>query len=301
MKRRNFLSLSLTTAAGMVAWSFRSNNLASGKNSAIPVSSNVWVYAKNLPKNNVTPILGQIFSDMKFAGFDGIELMENTLREAGTVNLITELVDQYKISVIGTSYSANMWDESRHNEILDDAENVMKNMARIKARTFGTSVGRPSGRIKTADELDAQAILLKQLISLGEKNGVVLNLHNHTYEVENNMYDLRGTIKRIPNVKLGPDLNWLTRAGVDPITFLNEFKDNIVFLHLRDQLANGEWAESLGEGVTDFKKIAGTLMVNNFKGDIVVELAHSDGFIPSRPVSESLKMSRDYIFKSMCY
>lgn len=301
MKRRNFLSLSLTVATGMVASRLPAINLVRSRKTSTPVGGNVWVYAKNLPDNNVSPILDQIFSDMKYAGFDGIELMENTLREPATIKIITELIEQFKIPVIGTSYGANMWDESKSNEILEDAENVMGNMARIKARTFGVSVGRPPRRLKTENELDAQAALLKKLITLGEKNGVILNLHNHTYEVENNMYDLRGTLKRIPDVKLGPDLNWLERAGVDPISFLNEFKDNVVFLHLRDQLKNGEWAESLGEGITDFKKIAETLKENKFKGDVVLELAHADGFIPSRPVRESLKMSRDYIRKIMKY
>jgi sugar phosphate isomerase/epimerase len=194
-----------------------------------------------------------------------------------------------------------MWDTSKHNEILEDVENIMENMAKVKARTFGTSVGRPSRRIKTEKELDAQAVLLKKLIALGKKNGVVLNLHNHTYEVENNLFDLRGTLKRIPSVKLGPDLNWLLRANVDPIGFLNEFKNNIVFLHLRDQLKNGQWPESIGEGDEDFKEIAETLKKIRFDGDIVIELAHENGFIPSRPIRESLKMSRDYVRKTMGY
>ena len=155
--------------------------------------------------------------------------------------------------------------------------------------------------MKTEKELDDQAVLLNKLIALGEQNGVVLNLHNHTYEVENNLFDLRGTMKRIPSVKLGPDLNWLLRANVDPISFLNEFKDNIVFLHIRDQLKNGEWPESLGEGDQDFKAIAETLRKIQFDGDIVIELAHENSFIPTRPIRESLKMSRDYVRTTMGY
>jgi len=48
---------------------------------------------------------------------------------------------------------------------------------------------------KTEDEFDNQAELLKKIVALGEKKGIVPNLHNHTTEVENNMYDLRGTLK----------------------------------------------------------------------------------------------------------
>jgi sugar phosphate isomerase/epimerase len=194
-----------------------------------------------------------------------------------------------------------MWDKTQHTEILDDVENIMSNMSVVKARTFGTSVGHPSGKVKTEDELDAQAELLIKLIALGEENGVVLNLHNHTYEVEHNMLDLKGTLKRIRDIKLGPDLNWLLRANVDPISFLKEYQNNIVFIHLRDQFSNGKWSESLGEGDVDFNEIGDILESIDFSGDLVIELAHEGDFVPTRPIKESLKMSRESIRKSMGY
>jgi sugar phosphate isomerase/epimerase len=172
-------------------------------------------------------------------------------------------------------------------------------MASVGGRTFGVSVGEPAGRKKTAEEFDNQAALLKRIISLGETKGIVLNLHNHTYEVANNMYDLRGTLKRIPDIKLGPDLNWLLRAGIDPVSFLREFGKQIVFMHLRDQLKDGKWPESLGEGNVDFKEISDVLKEINFEGDAVIELAHENGFIRTRPLRESLKMSREYMKKTM--
>ena len=63
---------------------------------------------------------------------------------------------------------------------------------------------------------------------------MVPNLHNHNYEVENDMHDLKGTLARLPHTKLGPDLNWLVRGGVDPVAFLRQYASQIVFLHLRD-------------------------------------------------------------------
>ena len=209
---------------------------------SIPVGAHVWIYASKLVPRDVTPILDQIFSDMKYAGMDGIELMEQPLRKPETVKIISELKDRYTIPVIGISYGADMWDASKQNQILEDVENIMGNMAVLKARTFAISVGRPAGRIKTENELDSQAVILEKLIKTGKKNGIVINLHNHTYEVENNMYDLRGTLKRIPGIKLGPDLNWLLRAGIDPVHFLNEFRKNIVFLHLAGSVEKWQMA-----------------------------------------------------------
>jgi sugar phosphate isomerase/epimerase len=298
MERRDFLTLSLA-ATGLAALGFPDEMRFRKHLPSIPVGGHVWVYAKNQPGFDVTPVLDQIFADMKYAGLDGVELMEHPLRKPEAVKTIEGLIGQHQIPLIGASYGADMWDASKHNEILEDVEKIMDNMALLKARTFGTSVGHPAGRVKTEREFDDQALLLKKLIALGAKKGIVLNLHNHTYEVENNLFDLLGTLKRIPDVRLGPDLNWLLRANVDPIDFLIRFKSNIVFLHLRDQLKNGKWPESIGEGNVDFKKIGDTLKNIHFSGDAIIELAHEDGFTPTRPIRESLKMSRESIRKTM--
>jgi sugar phosphate isomerase/epimerase len=90
------------------------------------------------------------------------------------------------------------------------------------------------------------------------------------------MFELKEKVKRIPDIRLGPNLDSLLRAKVNPITFLKEFKDNIVFFHLRDELSNGKWSESIGEGVVDFKQIGDTLETIKFKGEIIIELAHED-------------------------
>ena len=300
MNRIEFIKTTLGLA-GLTAMGLPTIASAFGKKGSIPVGAHVWVYAKHQPDYDVSAILPQIFSDVKYAGLDGVETMEHPLRKEATTKLIKELIDQYKLPLIGSSYGAQMWDRSKYNEILDDVENIMENMAMVKARTFGVSVGHPSGRIKTEVELDTQADLLKKLIAVGEKNGIVLNLHNHTYEVENNLFDLSGTLKRIPDIKLGTDLNWLIRAKVDPIAFLKKYKDNIVFMHLRDQLSSGKWPESVGEGNVDFKEIGDTVKTIGFKGDIIIELAHEDGFVPTRPIKDSLKMSREFVRKSMGY
>jgi sugar phosphate isomerase/epimerase len=192
-----------------------------------------------------------------------------------------------------------MWDKDKATQIYEDVDNIFTNMASAGGRTFGVSVGEPAGRDKTEKEFDNQADLLRNLISLGEKKGIVLNLHNHTAEVRNNMFDLRGTLKRIPDIKLGPDVNWLLRAGIIPVNFIRKFRKQIVFLHLRDQLSNGKWPESLGEGSVNFKEIADVLKEINFEGDAIIELAHESGFIPTRPIKESLKMSREYMKKTM--
>jgi sugar phosphate isomerase/epimerase len=263
------------------------------------VGAHPWVYAATLPGYDVSPVLTRIFSDISWAGFDGIETMHHPLRSSVYTKQIGELIDQFRIKLIGTSYGADIWDKDKYNEIVEDVDLIFTNMASVGGRTFGVSVGEPAGREKTEAEFDNQADLLTKLITLGSTKGIVLNLHNHTAEVSNNMFDLRGTLKRIPDIKLGPDLNWLLRAGVNPVDFLREFRKQIVFLHLRDQLSDGKWPESLGEGDVNFREIADVLKEISFEGDAIIELAHENGSVPTRPLRESLKMSRDYMIKTM--
>jgi sugar phosphate isomerase/epimerase len=113
------------------------------------------------------------------------------------------------------------------------------------------------------------------------------------------MHDLKGTLARIPDVKLGPDLNWLLRGGVDPVDFIEAFGDRIVFLHIRDQNADGTWSQAVGEGDMDYVAIGQALRVSRFSGDAVIELAHESNFKPTRPLRDSLRMSRNYIRKTL--
>lgn len=297
MDRRKFIR---NTSLSFLALSIsRSADSMPGAAAKIPVGAHVWVYASTMPGYDVSPVLGQIFSDMAYAGFDGVETMEQPLRSTVYTNQIKELIEKHKIMLTGSSYGAQMWDKDKQNEIYEDVDNIFTNMASVGGKTFGVSVGEPAGRKKTDAEFDNQAELLKKIIAIGEKKGIVLNLHNHTGEVADNLYDLRGTLKRIPDIKLGPDLNWLLRAGVNPVDFLREFKKQVVFLHLRDQLSNGKWPESMGEGNVNFREIADVMKEINFQGTAVIELAHESGFVKTRPLKESLKMSREYMRKTM--
>ena len=265
----------------------------------IQVGAHPWVYAATQPNYDIFPVLDRIFSDMSFAELDGIELMHTALRPSKAVERISGLSKKYRLPVIGTSFEGAMWDSQKHQSVLEDAELVVSRFAELGGKTLGTSVGKAQTRLKSPAQLDAQAELLRKIIAVCNAHGVVLNLHNHTYEVENGEYDLKGTLSRIPGVKLGPDLNWLLRAGVDPVDFIERYGNRIVFLHLRDQKADGTWSEAMGEGTMNYSAIGQALRDIHFSGTAVIELAHPDGFKLTRPLRESLKISRDYVRKTM--
>ena len=263
------------------------------------MAAHPWVYAATQPKYDIYPVLDAIFADMSWAGIEAIELMSSALEPDDAVQRVRDLSGKYKLPVIGMSHGGNMFDRSQQAAILEKGELLIGRLAQVGGRTLGTSVGDPGSRKKTPEELDAQAAAVKKLMAICAKNKVVLNLHNHIYEVRDDEYDLKGTLARIPGVKLGPDLDWLKGAGVDPVDFIHRYGNRIVYAHLRDRKADGVWSEAMGEGVTDYAAIGRALREVKFDGDVAIELAHPRGFQPTRPLRESLKMSREYVRKTM--
>lgn len=298
--RRKFIR---NTSAGIIA-SFLSpslvlNAVACETNAMkIPINAHLWVYASKFPPNwDCTPVLDTIFSDLSYAGIQGLELMEGQLRHEDSVERLNGLIDTYNLPVSGSSYGVgfNMWKHDEHKAILKDINLVVPRLGEVGGKTFGISVGNKSEGLKTEAELDAQADILKKIRHICDDNGIVANLHNHTYEVENNLHDFKGTLARIPDFKLGPDINWLIRAGVDPVDFINTYGEQIEYLHIRDQYKDGTWSEYVGQGDTDFKTIAAALKATNFNGQAAIELAYPDNFTPKNQLKENWKMSKDFI------
>jgi len=303
LNRRRFLGSGaaavLTVATGGILGSSCRNTQSDARpEKKVLVGAHPWVYAATQPNYDIYPVLDQIFDDMSYAGLDGIELMHTALRYPDAVERIAALSNKHNLPVIGTSFGGEMWDRAQHEAVFEDARVVVTRLAELGGRTLGVSVGK-APQTKTAAQLDAQAELLRRIMNLCRDNGVEINLHNHTYEVEDGMHDLTGTLARIPEIKLGPDLNWLVRGGVDPVDFIEAFGDRIVFLHIRDQNADGTWSQAVGEGDMDYVAIGQALRVSCFSGDAVIELAHESNFKLTRPLRDSLRMSRNYIRKTL--
>ncbi|APQ18311.1 sugar phosphate isomerase/epimerase family protein [Maribacter hydrothermalis] len=300
INRRKFIKKSGLGAAGTILAPnmVMATRSCKGENPAIPLNGHLWVYASKFPPNwDCTPVLDTVFSDLSAAGMDGLELMEGQLRHDDAVNRLKTLIKKYDLPVSGSSYGVGfgMWDIEQHNAILKDINTVVPRLSEVGGTTFGISVGNKPEGLKTEKELDDQAELLLKIRARCKENGIIANLHNHIYEVENDMHDLKGTLERIPDFKLGPDLNWLIRAGVDPVDFIKNYGDQIVYLHIRDQYKDGTWSEYVGQGDTNFKTIAQALKMKNFNGQAAIELAFSNDFNPKNDLKTDWQLSREFV------
>jgi sugar phosphate isomerase/epimerase len=291
--RRDFLRHSLSLLSVPLLPLSASGNGLKEAACTVPVSGHLWLYASMFPPDwNCAPVMEQVFADFRYAGMQGVELMEVNLRDKKAVERLAELSAKYAVPVTGTSYHAPMWNHTCHAPIREDAAMVIERLSALGGSTFGITVGN-ANRQKTEDELDAQAEILYFILDQCSQHGIQPNMHNHTFEVENNMHDLKGTLARIPELKLGPDINWLIRAGVDPLLFIEAYGDRIVYLHIRDQDAAGQWTKSLGEGVTDYPAIAAVLHNLKFCERAAIELAFEEK--PSGDLRDYWKNSRAYV------
>jgi hypothetical protein len=103
----------------------------------------------------------QVFSDLRYANIDGVELMERNLRHAEALDRLGSLKEKHSLPIFGASYGANMWNRQEHNKILEDVELVVGKLGQLGASNLGISVGETK-QPKTELELDAQAELLKK-------------------------------------------------------------------------------------------------------------------------------------------
>lgn len=163
--RKNFIKTSATFTAGLML--HPKNFFAENK---IPVYAHLWAYASRYPPDwDCTPVLDDVFSDLKYAGLAGVEVMEVLLRHNAADTIFKELISKYNLPVVGTSYYGDMWDKNQHQKILDDMELVTERLHTIGGSMIGLTVG-DAGHVKTEDELDAQAELLKKILVVCDKN-----------------------------------------------------------------------------------------------------------------------------------
>jgi sugar phosphate isomerase/epimerase len=210
-------------------------------------------------------------------GYHGIEL-------AGTYGVraseLKQVLDSLNLKVCGSHTVIDFLEKDFDNTVKFNLEVGNKNIVcpwlpeskRNSAETWK----------KTAEELN----------SLGEKlkgYGLNLSYHNHNFEFErfNNKYGIEILIENTSpeNLKLEVDVFWIKFAGLDPVEFLNKYRDRINLIHLKDMESDGKTFAEVGEGIIDFRPIFEA-------GDTgMVEWYVVEQDICKRPSLESAKLS----------
>jgi sugar phosphate isomerase/epimerase len=110
-------------------------------------------------------------------------------------------------------------------------------------------------------------VLISVLNQVGEacrKEGITLLYHNHDFELER-LSDGRMALEAIfedtnpENVKTEFDVYWLTKAGENPVEWINRYTNRTPIIHLKDMTTDGEqFFAELGTGGADIEAVLNT-------------------------------------------
>lgn len=139
------------------------------------------------------------------------------------------------------------------------------------------------------------AELAKILNTLGEKStaaGLKLLYHNHDFEFKpmadgSAMIDYLLENSDAKNVNFQMDLFWVTKAGVDPLTYFEKYPGRFTAWHVKDMNEEGNFAP-VGTGSIDFKRI----LAERDKSGMEFYLVEQDNTFGLNPL-EAIKISHN--------
>lgn len=116
------------------------------------------------------------------------------------------------------------------------------------------------------NEEDYKALItfLDQAGETCRREGITLCYHNHDFELER-LSDGRTALETIlddtnpDHVKAELDVYWLTKAGKDPVEWMNHYKTRTPLIHLKDMTTDEEqFFAELGTGGVDIERVLKT-------------------------------------------
>ena len=114
----------------------------------------------------------------------------------------------------------------------------------------------PGASMKTREELDAVIATMNFAQPIVEAAGMKLAFHNHYKEFITTDYGaiIMDEFLAKTAINLQIDTFWAFYAGKDPVALMEELKDRIVSIHLKDGLSD-KTGKSLGEGEAPVEKV----------------------------------------------
>jgi sugar phosphate isomerase/epimerase len=181
-------------------------------------------------------------------GYKGIEIGRPP--EGITVARQKTLLDQLGLKVVGTHAGFDTFDFDT-NAIADYLEEV-----------DGGRFVAISLRFSSREDVLEKAKKMNVAGEAFRKRGITFLYHNHDWEFEKFGGEyaldilLRETDPELVQTEL--DTYWIKKGGLDPVAYLRKLKGRAPMLHIKDvEKGDEQFFAEIGEGVLDFKEIAG--------------------------------------------
>lgn len=139
--------------------------------------------------------------------------------------------------------------------------------------------------------------ILNTIAKKAHAAGLEFLYHNHDFELKPNKdgvvvldYLLEHLDPKYANFQM--DLYWVTKAGVDPVTYFQKYPGRFKIWHVKDMDSQERFAP-VGQGKIDFKRILANKKLSGMKYYIVEQDMTFDGLQPM----EAIKISKEGLKK----
>jgi inosose dehydratase len=238
-------------------------------------------------------------------GYSGIQLRANILTSFGDrPAALRDLLAQRNLTFVALSSGAVRLEPAREAEVI--AEHVAR--ARFLKASGGLYLQltdqRPAGRAVSAEDCARLGHLLTEIGKRTAEIGVPVAYHPHMGAVGETPSDTRRIFDAADPryVRLLLDVAHFQQGGGDPVSAIREYRDRLLFLHLKDlespvpgaaDRARSYRFVELGRGKVDVPAIVSALREIGFDGWAVVELDS----VPDRARTprESAAISKRYL------
>lgn len=215
------------------------------------------------------------YEAVEFAGYGGIEAKE-----------MKQKLDQLGLEAVSSHVPMHLLETELERQIEYSLE-IGAKFIMCPYLDFNTYFGDEDKFKQTLEKLQQIGETLKQ-------HHLQFGYHNHDFEFKKlgDRYVLDRLYESIPADLLVAelDLYWVKKAGVDPQTYLEQYKGRTPLIHLKDMTGDGrEFFAEVGQGIIDYKGILETASANGVQYGIVEQDQCE------QPPLESVKMSFDYL------
>lgn len=279
VSRRKFLQTSgLLTAAGLIS----RNELFAANSKLKDYGLQLWSVKEDLAKDP-QGVLKQVAS----YGYTQVESFEGT---KGMFWGMTPSEFKKYVSDLGMTAIS-----SHFNDIYKDTFAQKAADAATAGLKFLILPGEAGS--KTVDDYKKLADRFNACGEICRQHGLQVGYHNHDaiFKPVDNQVPidilLNNTDKN--NVVFEMDIYWVVTAGVDPLTYLNKYKDRFKLGHVKDRIKNATEHDAsciLGEGSIDFPN----LLIDAKKSGMKYFIVEQERFDNSTPM-ESAKADAKYM------
>ncbi len=168
-------------------------------------------------KDTIRKIAAMGYDGVEFCSYEGIPAAE-----------MKALLAECGIEAMNSHVQLERWEKDAEGEILYAKEAGIPCVA----------IPWMSPMLRNAEGFAKIKALLPKLCELGKKHGVKVTYHNHDFEFvkEGDGYVLDRILAADEAAGLELDTFWAHYAGVDPVSYMEEKKDRLTMIHVKDYL-----------------------------------------------------------------